>query len=57
MKTFNYKILKGSSVVFKNTIHRNTKEEALSDLEELKEEYEGTAIRIVEVKPSSEWSC
>ena len=57
MKTFNYKILKGSTVVFKNTIHRKTKEEALTDLEELKSEYEGTAIKIVEVKPSSKWSC
>lgn len=57
MKTFNYKILKGHEVVFKNTIHRPTKEEALKDLEELKEEYSGTAIRIVEVNPANKWSC
>lgn len=57
MKTFNYKILKGHEVVFKNTIHRPTKEEALVDLEELKAEYEGTEIKIVEVLPANKWSC
>lgn len=57
MKTFNYKILKGHEVVFKNTIHRPTKEEALTDLEELKAEYEGTEIKIVEVLPANKWSC
>lgn len=57
MKTFNYKIYKGSTVVFMNTIHRNTKEEALKDLEELKEEYEGTEIKIAEVGSISNWKC
>lgn len=57
MKTFNYKILKGHEVVFKNTIHRKTKEEALSDLEELKAEYEGTEIKISEVGSIKNWSC
>lgn len=57
MKTFNYKILKGNEVVFKNTIHRKTKEEALSDLEELKAEYEGTEIKISEVGSIKNWSC
>lgn len=57
MKTFNYKILKGHEVVFKNTIHRPTKEEALKDLEELKAEYEGTEIRIAEVGSIKNWSC
>lgn len=57
MKTFNYKILKGSTVVFKNTIHRKTREEALTDLEELKQEYNGTDIKLVEVTPANKWSC
>lgn len=57
MKTFNYKILKGQEVVFKNTIHRPTKEEALKDLEEVKVEHEGTAIKLVEVLPANKWSC
>ena len=57
MKTFNYKILKGHEVVFKNTIHRPTKEEALTDLEELEAEYEGTEIKIVEVLTANKWSC
>lgn len=57
MKTFNYKILKGHEVVFKNTIHRPTKEEALKDLEEVKVEHEGTAIKLVEVLPANKWSC
>lgn len=57
MKTFNYKILKGSTVVFKNTIHRQTREEALTDLEELKQEYNGTDIKLVEVTPANKWSC
>ena len=57
MKTFNYKILKGSTVVFKNTIHRQTREEALTDLEELKQEYNGTDIKLVEVLPANKWSC
>ncbi len=57
MRTFNYKILKDSEVVFKNTIHRPTKEEALQDLEELKKEYEGTEIKIAEVSSANKWSC
>ena len=57
MKTFNYKILKGSTVVFKNTIHRQTREEALTDLEEVRKEYNGTDIKISEVKPANKWSC
>ena len=57
MKTFNYKILKGSEVILKNTIHRPTRAEALADLEKLKEEYEGTEVKIVEVGSISNWSC
>lgn len=57
MRTFNYKIYKGSSVVLMNTIHRQTKEEALSDLEKLKEEYEGTEVKIAEVTSANNWSC
>lgn len=57
MRTFNYKIYKGSSVVLMNTIHRQTKEEALSDLEKLKEEYEGTEVKIAEVSSANNWSC
>ena len=57
MRTFNYKILKDSEVVFKNTSHRPTKEEALKDLEELKREYEGTEIKIAEVSSANKWSC
>ena len=57
MKTFNYKILKGSKVVFKNIIHGRTKEEVLAKLESVKLEYEGTEIKLVEINPSSIWSC
>lgn len=57
MKTFNYKILKGREVVFKNTIHRPTREEALTDLEELKQEYNGTEIKLSEVAPANKWKC
>lgn len=57
MKTFNYKILKGSTVVFKNTIHSKTREEALAKLESVKAEYEGTEVKLTEVNPSSKWSC
>lgn len=57
MKTFNYKILKGSTVIFKNTIHSETKEEALVKLEPVKVEHEGTAIKLVEVNPVNNWSC
>ncbi len=57
LKTFNYRIYKGSEVVYMNTIHRPTKEEALKDIEELKQEYNGTDIKLSEVKPASKWSC
>ena len=57
MKTFNYRIYKGREVVFMNTIHRPTKEEALKDLEELKQEYNGTDIKISEVAAATKWSC
>ena len=57
MKTFNNKILKGSSVILKNTIHRKTREEAIADLEELKKEYNGTDIKLTEITPASKWSC
>ena len=57
MKTFNYKILKGSTVIFKNTIHGETMEEALVKLEPVKVEHEGTAIKLVEVNPVNNWSC
>ena len=57
MKCFNYKILKGSTVVFKNTIHSSTKEEAIKEIEKVKEEFEGTDFRFYETKPSSKWSC
>lgn len=57
MKTFNYKILNGSTVVFKNTIHSKTREGALKKLEEVKQEYNGTDIKLTEVNPASKWSC
>lgn len=57
MKTFNYKILNGSTVVFKNTIHSETREGALKKLEEVKQEYNGTDIKLTEVNPASKWSC
>ena len=57
MKCFNYKIYKGSELVFKNSINRESKEEALRDLEDVKREYDGTAIKIMEVKSASGWDC
>ena len=57
MKTFNYKILKGSTVVLKNTIHSETRAEALSKLESVKVELDGTDIKLTEVNPVSNWSC
>lgn len=57
MKTFNYKILKGSTVIVKNTIHSKTIEEALVKLESVKVEHEGTDIKLVEVNPVNNWSC
>lgn len=57
MKCFNYKICKGSKVVLKNSINAESKEEALTKLEDLKKEYDGTEIKIIETAPASEWSC
>ena len=57
MKTFNYKILKGSTVVLKNTIHSETRAEALSKLESVKVELDGTDIKLTDVNPVSNWSC
>lgn len=57
MKCFRYKIYKGSTLVLTNWIRRPTKEEALTDLEEVKVEHEGTEIKLTEVNPASKWSC
>lgn len=57
MRTFNYKIMKGHSTIFRNTIHSPTRSAALEELEEVRREYDGDTIRIAEVSPASEWSC
>ena len=40
-----------------NTIHSESIEKALADLEEVKEEYEGTEIKLSEVGSIKNWSC
>ena len=57
MKCFKYKIYKDSTLVLTNWINKESKEEALSDLEAVKVEHEGTEIKLTEVNSSDNWSC
>lgn len=54
MKCFNYKVYRDDKLIIKNSIHRETREEAYNDLEET---YKGCTIKLVEVSPASAWGC
>lgn len=57
MKRYRYRIYKNNELVLTNWIDATSKEKAIADLEDLKEEYCGTHIKVNEVSPVSEWSC
>ena len=57
MARFKYKIYKNNQLVLTNWIDANTKDEALEDLEPLRQEHDGTHIKIMEATPTSQWKC
>lgn len=57
MKCFNYKIYKNSTLVLKNSINAESKEAALKELQAVKDELDGTEIKIIETAPLSNWDC
>ena len=57
MKCFNYKIYKNSTLVLKNSINAESKEAALKELQAVKDELDGTEIKIIETAPLSKWDC
>ena len=57
MKRFRYKIYNGNELVLTNWIDAETKEKAIADLQELKEEYNGTLIKVNESSSAHNWKC
>ena len=55
MPRFKYKIYNGNQLVLTNWIDANTKDEALAELEPLKNEHNGTNIKVMETTPPSQW--
>lgn len=54
MKSFKYKIFRGSGLILINYISRETKEEAYNDL---KEDFPDCEIKLMEITPSNKWGC
>lgn len=57
MKVFKYEIYKEHKLVLTNWINTESKEKAIADLQDLKEEYDGTDLKVIEVCPASKWKC
>ena len=57
MPRYRYKIYKNNQLVLTNCIDANTKDEALEELEPLRQEHDGTHVKVIETTPTSQWSC
>lgn len=57
MPRYRYKIYKNNQLVLTNWIDANTKDEALEELEPLRQEHDGTHIKVMETIPPSQWPC
>ena len=57
MPRYRYKIYKNNQLVLTNWIDATTKDEALEELEPLRQEHDGTHIKVIETTPTSHWSC
>lgn len=57
MPRYRYKIYKDNTLVLTNWIDATSKDEALEELEPLRQEYDGTHIKVMEATPTSQWPC
>ena len=57
MVCFKYRIYKNNQLILTNWIGADSKDEALEELEPLRQEHDGTNIKIMEVTPTSQWKC
>lgn len=57
MKRYRYRIYKGNELVLTNWIDAESKEKAIADLQELKQEYDGTLIKVNETSSAHNWKC
>lgn len=55
MARYRYKIYKNHELVLTNWIDANSKDEALEKLEPLRQEHDGTNIKVMEATPPSQW--
>lgn len=55
MVRFKYKIYKNNQLVLTNWIDATSKDEALEELEPVKQEHDGTHIKVMEATPPSQW--
>lgn len=57
MPRYRYKIYKNNVLVLTNWIDANNKDEALEELEPLRQEYDATQIKVMETTPPGQWPC
>ena len=57
MPRFRYRIYNGNELVLTNWIDADSKDEALEELEPLRQEHDGTHVKVIETTPTSQWKC
>ena len=55
MPRFRYRIYNGNELVLRNWIDADSKDEALEELEPLRQEHDGTHVKVIETTPTSQW--